>query len=207
MAESQAVHPVKGALQQAPSPGQERTQGKLALEKLNRRLPEIDRYKVRFGGGVLLAFACWYVVLLWWFKGNTLQANQVFTNSFQFLAAAWAMWFMLPYFLRVEAKQDVGLAMGHDSVDLMAKVDQSIEQRAAKLDAMIDATGKMIRTLEGGEGKLVDRVERVFREEMGKIRAEIHAQKGAAEAELSAALDEGERAASGIGSKPPAASE
>lgn len=185
-----------------PKPGTsaeaKRSRGKAALELLDARLVQIRRYQVKFSVCVLVGTAIWYVLLLVWFKGDTARANHTFTNSFQFLCVAYVCWFMVPYFLRVEAKQDVGLAMGHDSVDIMAKVDGAIEARAERADRFFARGERLLGQLEGGKGPLVEKLRAIAREAAAEVRKEIAGAKGRTENELEKALAEGEAEAARI---------
>lgn len=180
-----------------------RSRGKAAMERLEQRLLEIRGTQRKFTAQVMGINALIYVVLLIWFHGDTTRTNQVYTNTFQYQAVAWCCWFMLPYFLRVEAKQDVGLAMGHDTVDLMDKLDDAVESRLKRADDLMDSLDQMAKEARRGEGELV----KVFKDEMKQLRDSIEKKKEETEGELSEALDEGERAAAAIeqgGKTPPA---
>lgn len=147
-----------------------RSRGKVALERLDARLVEIRAVQRRFTAVVLFGFAIWYGVILVWFKGDVAKANFTFTNSFQFMAVAWCCWFMLPYFLRMEAKQDVGLAMGHDSVDVLDKIDLAIEARVQKLD---DLLARADKALSPGLGDKISETLDAVRDDMKAIRRRI----------------------------------
>lgn len=141
-----------------------RSRGKAALDHLDFRIREIRRTQVKFSFIVLSGIAVWYGVLVLAYRGDTAKANYVFTNSFQFLAVAWCCWFMLPYFLRVEAKQDVSIAMGHDSVDVLDKIDSSTEPKLEKFGQLLDRADKAFREIETGDHKLTKEFMDVVRE-------------------------------------------
>lgn len=154
----------------------ERSRGKLALEQLGVRLWEIKRYQARFSLCVLAGLGLWYVALVLWYRGDTAKANYVFTNSFQFLCVAWVCFFMLPYFLRVEAKQDVALAMGHDSVDVLDQIDSAIETRLAKLDRILERADRVSLAIDAGDHPLVAEARtalREMRDHMAAIRGRV----------------------------------
>jgi hypothetical protein len=176
--------------QQLPVPPK-RTRGQEAMSRLEGRLLAIKRMQVRFTAQVMIGTAIWWAILYAW-TADFQRTNFVFTNTFQYLAVAWACWFMYPYFMRVEAKQDVALAMGHDSVDLMAKMDAAIEQRAERFDKLMTRMETMMAQSEKGEGALANRFETMFRDEMEKLRAEIRNERGRTDSEIAAALEEGE---------------
>lgn len=174
-----------------------RTRGQEAMERLSNRLLEIRLLQKRFTIQVLLGTALWWCLLFVWTR-DFQRTNFVFTNTFQYLAVAWCCWFMYPYFLRVEAKQDVSLAMGHDSVDIMAKVDAALEKRLERVDRIMERIERAVEQADKGEHPLV----KVFREEMEKLRLEVRQAKEATERELDEALEEGEREAAEVAGDP-----
>jgi hypothetical protein len=147
--------------------------------------------QVRFTVQVLGGTALWWAIL--YFSTRDVQrTNFLFTNTFQYLAVAWCCWFMYPYFLRVEAKQDVALAMGHDSVDLMAKMDEAIERRGERFDRLMTRMERLMEESEQGKGVLANRFETMFRHEMDLLRKEIRDERGRVDDEIGTALEEGE---------------
>lgn len=175
----------------------DRTRGQEAMERLSIRLSEIAKMQKRFTLQVLLGTAVWWILLFVWTQ-DFQRTNFVFTNTFQYLAVAWACWFMYPYFMRVEAKQDVALAMGHDSVDLMAKIDSSVERRLERVDQILDLIERSVNRVDKGDHTLI----RVFREEMEALRREIRTGREEAERGIELALEEGEREAAKIAPRP-----
>ena len=173
-----------------------RTRGQAAMDELAVRVKEIGRKVVRFTLIVMAANAALYIALLLWFHLDVDKTNKAYTNSFQFQCVSWICMYMYGYFMRVEAKQDVALAMGHDSVDLMAKMDDAIEKRAERFDRLMTRFESLLEQSEKGEGALAGRFETIFRDEMEKLRAEIRNERGNADAEIAKALEEGE---AGIG--------
>lgn len=172
----------------------QRTRGQEAMDRLDSRLRAIKRMQVRFTAWVLVGTALWWVTLFLYTR-NTQATNFMFTNTFQYLAVAWCCWFMYPYFMRVEAKQDVALAMGHDSVDLMAKMDDAIEQRGERFDKLMTRMERIMEETEQGKGALATRFETMFRREMRLLRQEIRDERGRVDNEIGEALEEGEAAA------------
>jgi len=170
----------------------------VALENLTKRLAAIKRLQVKFTVYTLAFTAAWYFVLLFWMR-DVQRANFAFTSTFQYLVVAWTCWVMYPYFLRVEAKQDAAIAIGHDSVDILAKVDAALDSRLERFDKMMGRIEKMTDSAEEGKHPVLDRFERIFKGEMEKLRAEIRAERGAVEDELGGALAEGEAAAADVG--------
>lgn len=150
-----------------------RTRGQIALEKLSREIVRIKDYQKRFTLKVLGVNALIYILILLYMRGDVSRTNSVFTNLFQYQAVAWCCWFMLPYFLRVEAKQDAGIAMAHDSVDLLAKVDESIQPRLERLDHLFDRIEKAVSLTEQGEHPLAKRLALDIREAGDTIRDEV----------------------------------
>lgn len=134
-----------------------RSRGVAAMEALSLRLIEIRRIQKRFTVQVLVINAAIYAALLLC-TGSTDAANKVYTNTFQYQAVAWCCWFMLPYFLRAEAKQEAGMAMGRDSVDVLEKVDGAIESRLERVDRLLTDLEEMTR----GHGVI------------GELKAEVH---------------------------------
>ena len=175
-----------------------RTRGQEAMARLTDRLREISSMQKRFTAWVLCGTALWWLTLFLYTR-NTQQTNFIFTNTFQYLAVAWCCWFMYPYFMRVEAKQDVALAMGHDSVDIMAKMDEAIEARAERFDRLLARIEKLTEETEQGKGALANRFETMFKDEMEKLRAEIRNERERADNEIGDALAEGE---AGVGAPP-----
>jgi hypothetical protein len=162
------------------------------MERLNRRLTEIRKIQKTLTAQVLCFNMILYVCLLLWFHGNTDSANKVYTNTFQYQAVAWCCWFMLPYFLRVEAKQDMGVAMGMDTVDLMDKIDDAIASRLKSVDDLFTRVGQAIDQTEKGDHPLIVNLKGYVTDEMEKLRAEIRGQRGAVDDEIAQALDEGQ---------------
>lgn len=109
------------------------------------------------------------------------------TVTFQVIIGMFATGFTTPLFLEQRLNFLIGLEMSRRSVDVLDKVDDNIGQRLKRVDLLLDSAEQM----KEGKGALIQ----VFREEMAKLRKEIRASKTETENELSAALDEGERAA------------
>lgn len=172
-----------------------RIRGKEAMKGLSGRLVQIKATRMRVTIGALVINAAIYFILLAAFKGDTDKTVRVYTNSFQYQCVAWVAYFMLPYFLRMEAKQDVGMAMGHDSVDLMDKIDEAVAARTERVDEILAMAKKSFEQVEKGSHPILEDLKKYAREELDKLREEIRVQKASAEQELSSALDEGEREA------------
>lgn len=163
-----------------------RSRGQLALEKLQTEIIRIKGYQKKFTVQVLGVNGLIYLVILFLMKFDVSRTNNVFTNLFQYQAVAWCCWFMLPYFLRVEAKQDAGMAMAHDSVDLLGKVDEAIEPRLKRLDSLFERIEKALDQAEKGEHPLLVRLEKKadalaldFKAEGRKIHEELERLSGA----------------------------
>jgi hypothetical protein len=150
-----------------------RSRGQAALEKLQVEIVRIKGIQKRFTLQVLGINALIYLGILLWMKGDVARTNSVFTNLFQYQAVAWCCWFMLPYFLRVEAKQDAGMAMAHDSVDLLSKVDEALEPRLARLDAIFDRIEKAVDQAEAGEHPLAKKLALDIQKAGDTIRDEV----------------------------------
>lgn len=134
-----------------PDTSSGRSRGQAALEKLSSEIAKIKVLQKKFTLQVLGMNALIYLIIFALMRFDVSRTNNVFTNLFQYQAVAWCCWFMLPYFLRVEAKQDAGIAMAHDSVDLMAKMDKAIEDRVERFDAMMGRIEKLVEGAEKGE--------------------------------------------------------
>ncbi|MGI0148225.1 MAG: hypothetical protein ACREDF_01655 [Thermoplasmata archaeon] len=163
-----------------------RTRGQIALEKLQDEIVRIKGVQKKFTLQVLGLNGLIYCAILLFMKGDVSRTNNVFTNLFQYQAVAWCCWFMLPYFLRVEAKQDAGMAMAHDSVDLLSKVDEALEPRLERLDALFEKIEKLVDQAEKGEHPLLKRLEAKadaialdFKAEGRKIHEELERLSGA----------------------------
>jgi hypothetical protein len=152
-----------------------RTRGQLAMEKLQVEIVRIKHVQKKFTLHILGLNALIYAGILVFMKFDVSRTNNVFTNLFQYQAVAWCCWFMLPYFLRVEAKQDAGMAMAHDSVDLLSKVDQALEPRLVRLDTIFDRIEKAVDQAEAGEHPLAKKLSLDFQEAAGTIRDEVAA--------------------------------
>lgn len=151
----------------------ERTRGQLALEKLQTEIVRIKGYQKKFTLQVLGLNGLIYGAILLAMKGDVSRTNNVFTNLFQYQAVAWCCWFMLPYFLRVEAKQDAGMAMAHDSVDLLSKVDEALEPRLKRLDSLFDRIEKAVDLAEAGKHPISEKLSLDFQKAAGTIRDEV----------------------------------
>jgi hypothetical protein len=150
-----------------------RSRGKVALEALQARLDKIVTSSRRFTGAVLGGVMLWWVILFICTR-DVAKANYLFTNSFQFLAVAWCCWFMYPYFLRVEAKQDVSLAMGHDSVDVLDRLNRTIDERIQRVDLILGRLDSMTAEAEraGAVKKALEAIDQI-KADMAGIRAKI----------------------------------
>jgi len=144
-----------------------RLRGGEAMKQLSQRLVEIRGTQKRFTVQVLFVNAVIYAALLALTRSFD-AANKLYTNSFQYQAVAWCCWFMLPYFLRVEAKQDAGMAMAHDSVDILEKVDIAIDSRLERFDRILQRFDDASR----GEGVIAS-LKSEFKEEMRLLREEV----------------------------------
>jgi hypothetical protein len=178
---------------------EKRLRGKQAMNALSARLVQIKAIRWKFTFIALVANVLIYFVLLAMFKGDFDKTVRVYTNSFQYQAVGYVAWFMFPYFLRMEAKQDVGMAMGHDSVDLMDKIDEAVAARTARVDEILAMAKKSFEEIEKGSHPVLENLKKYAREELEKLRQEIRAQKSSAERELTEALEEGEREAAAAG--------
>jgi vacuolar-type H+-ATPase subunit H len=179
-----------------------RVRGKVAMERLEGRLVEIKKKQKSFTLTVLGVNALIWLTLLA-ITRDVDKTNKVYTNTFQYQAVAWCCWFMLPYFLRVEAKQDVGIAMGHDTVDLMDKLDEAVESRLKRVDELMTKLDNAVSDAEKGHHPLFEKAKKAMQDEMKKLRESIEKARTNTEEELGAALDEGEREAAEIeGGKP-----
>jgi hypothetical protein len=172
-----------------------RIRGKEAMTALSGRLVQIKAIRWKFTVIALIANIVIYFVLLAVFKGDFDKTVRVYTNSFQYQAVGYVAWFMFPYFLRMEAKQDVGMAMAHDTVDLMDKIDEALATRLQRVDEILTMAKKSFDQVEKGSHPLLTDLKKYATEELEKLRQEIRVQKASAEQELSSALDEGEREA------------
>ena len=121
-----------------------RIRGKEAMKALSGRLVQIKGIRWKFTVIALIANVAIYFILLAVFQGDFDKTVRVYTNSFQYQAVGYVAWFMFPYFLRMEAKQDVGMAMAHDTVDLMDKIDEAIETRLQRVDDLLSYGEKII---------------------------------------------------------------
>jgi hypothetical protein len=182
---------------------EKRLRGKQAMNALSARLVQIKAIRWKFTLIALVANIVIYFVLLAIFQGDFDKTVRVYTNSFQYQAVGYVAWFMFPYFLRMEAKQDVGMAMGHDSVDLMDKIDEAVASRTARVDEILSMAKKSFDQIEKGSHPILEDLKKYAREELDKLREEIRVQKASAEQELSSALDEGERVAAAAGNGHP----
>lgn len=162
------------------------------MERLELRLAEINKIKVRITTQVLSVNALFYVVLLICSKGNVDTANKVFTSSIQYQAVAWTCWFMLPYFLRMEAKSDVSLAMGHDSVDILGRVDSALEERFERIDRLLEKTEKFTSRLNEEGLKTLEEKADKFLQELRYIRLEISKTGTGVRQGMEDAMNEGE---------------
>lgn len=172
-----------------------RIRGKEAMKALSGRLVQIKGIRWKFTVVALIANVAIYFILLAVFRGDFDKTVRVYTNSFQYQAVGYVAWFMFPYFLRMEAKQDVGMAMAHDTVDLMDKIDEAIETRLQRVDDLLTLARKSFEQIEKGSHPILLDLKKYASEELEKLRQEIRVQKASAEQELSSALDEGEREA------------
>lgn len=153
----------------------ERSRGKGALDHLEERLKEIRRYRIRFSLQVLGVNALIYACILTYTR-DIQRTNFLYTSLFQYQCVVYICWWMLPYFLRVEAKQDVSLAMGHDSVDILDKIDSSIETRLAKLDRILERADRVSASIDAGDHALVAEARaslKEMRDHMKAIRARV----------------------------------
>ena len=182
---------------------EKRLRGKQAMNALSARLVEIKSIRWKFTFIALVANVAIYFVLLAIFKGDFDKTVRVYTNSFQYQAVGYVAWFMFPYFLRMEAKQDVGMAMGHDSVDLMDKIDEAVAARTARVDEILSMTKAELEQIKAGSHPILEDLKKCAREELDKLRQEIRGQKSSTERELSEALEEGEREAAAAGNGHP----
>lgn len=186
-----------------PLNNDKRIRGKEAMDRLVGQLARIKKTRTTVTIGALAINALIYFGLLALFKGDTDKTVRVYTNSFQYQCVAWVAWFMLPYFLRMEAKQDVGMAMGHDSVDLMDKIDEAVATRTARFDEILSMTKAELEQIKAGSHPILEDLKKCAREELDKLRQEIRGQKSSTERELSEALEEGEREAAAAGNGHP----
>jgi hypothetical protein len=139
-------------------------------------------------------------------KNQDIQRIVAFsTVTFQVIIGMFATGFTTPLFLEQRLNFILSVEMGRRGLeatakmsDVLDKIDTSIDARLKRLDNLLDGGEQ----LKDGKGPLIE----VFRQEMTELRKEIRASKTETETELSAALDEGERAAAEIeqgGKQPP----
>jgi hypothetical protein len=178
---------------------EKRVRGKEAMKALSGRLVQIKAIRWKFTVIAMIANVVIYFVLLAVFQGDFDKTVRVYTNSFQYQAVGYVAWFMFPYFLRMEAKQDVGMAMAHDTVDLMDKIDEALASRLQRVDEILSMARKSFEQIEKGSHPMIADLKKYATEELEKLRQEIRIQKESADTELSEALDEGERIAAAAG--------
>lgn len=135
---------------------------------LEGRILKIRSTRLRFTLQVLIGNAVWYGLLVLSLR-DLQKANYVFTNTFQFLAVAWCCWFMLPYFLRMEVKTDLGLQQGREVAATLSRV-------AADLKPIIDDAKAIVHDLR----QAVEKYSRddVVKGVIAEIRKELDSEGG-----------------------------
>lgn len=170
----------------------QKSHGQEQADRLQQRLAEISHRKVKLTVAAVLFNGLLFLAILTLAKFDIERAQKTFSNVFLYQIVGWTTWFIYPYFLRMEAKSDMGLAMSRDSVDILSDVDREFELRLARIDRILGTLEHSLTSIDQGDHPLVKRFEAIFHKEMGLLRTEVSRAQGQVNSELEAALAEGE---------------
>lgn len=131
------------------------------------------------------------------------------TGAFQVLVLSYGMGFFVPAFLTSLRRLALGIEMNRQGLEIaektaavLDKIDNVIDQRVVRLDALFDKFEKMGTAMDDGKHPLLDRAEKYISKELDKLRLEVRKQRSDVEEELDTALAEGEAKAAELDGDP-----
>lgn len=104
----------------------------LPLERFREKERQIKKDTFKLCFLVLFALAAWWGLLLAVFAilkkspDSLKDTNSAFTSTFQYLIVGWTLNWMWPYFRRMEAKQDLALEIGIESMRVIQALGETI---------------------------------------------------------------------------------
>lgn len=168
------------------------------LSDLYERLKGINSKGRKFTFLTMVSLVMWYGILLTFFmfakksQDPVKDTNYVFTNTFQFLACAWAVAFMWPYFMRVETKTDISLRLAIQSIATLESIKDSsmpviedlkgVIRRIHDIADMVDRDDfsriksglkRVLDILEGRDPDAVEKIKALVRQELASAESEV----------------------------------
>lgn len=135
---------------------------------------------------------------------DTKKVVEVSTVTFQVLAVSYMACLFIPVLLvslmRVTLGIEMsrkGLEIGNRTTGVLEKLDGAVEEKLERGDRIFDRIERFLDAAEKGDHPIV----KTFEREMESLRSEIRAKKDETDADLNAALDEGEREAENLTEK------